>query len=329
MVKYTKPVERKLNMTNIELFVEPSTFPKTWKNFLKEAPVRSVALDGYVMGKPRWDKKKVIQNFNHHEEVDRLSTRCTCAQILNAIRLDFFQQFRNEDGEVQINIFVNDCDEDVCLSVYLLRNGIMAESVINPKLNRLVNVEDALDTTSGAYPYPKDLPMLREMAWVFEPYRSARKNGFLHSNDPQIYRQVIDTVGDRIHQYITGNGKEITLNTKYEIIESGQGWKMVKEIGEYARTAMYADGIKAFVSVTERKDGRYNYIIGKNSLYVPFDIEKLFKRLNEVEGLKEDAWGGGDIIGGSPRVAGSSLTPQQVKEIVEEVLSGKKKKIIV
>lgn len=316
-------------MSNINLYVEPQVVPKTWREFIKEAPIRSVALDGYVIGKPRWDSKKILQNFNHHEEVDRLSTRCTCAQILNAIRLDFFEQFRNEDGEIEINIFVNDCDEDVCLSVYLLRNGVMAESVINPKLNRLVNAEDALDTTSGAYPFPKDMPLLREMAWIFEPYRIARKNGFLNTNDPQIYRQVIDAVGDRIQQYVTGNGKEIALNTKYEIIESGKGWAMVKEIGEYARTSMYADGIKAFVSVTERTDGKYNYIIGKNSPYIPFDIEKMFKRLNEAEGLMKDTWGGGDIIGGSPRVAGSSLTPLQVKEIVEEVVLGKKKKVVI
>lgn len=315
-------------MTKINLFVEPSTPPKSWKKFLKEAPMRSVALDGYVSDSTKFDEKKVIQNFNHHENVDRLSTRCTCAQILNAIRLNFFEQYRNEDGEIEMNIYVNDCDEDVCLSVYLLQHGFMAEHVINPNLNRLVNVEDALDTTSGAYPYPKDMPILKGMAWVFEPYRIARKNGFLHSNDPKIYRQVIEDVGNRIQQYIMGNGKEINLDTKYEVIDNGKGWTMVDEIGDYARTGMYADGITAFVSVTERNDGKYNYIIGKNSPYVKFDIETMYRRLNEREGLKIDMWGGSDIIGGSPRVAGSSLNPQEVKEIIEEVVSGKKKKEI-
>ena len=312
-------------MTTINLFVEPSTPPKTWKQFLKDAPPRSIALDGYVCDATKFDPKKTIQNFNHHEKVDRLSTRSTCAQILNAIRLHLFDQFRNENGEIELNIFVNDCDEDVCLSVYLLQHGFMAEHVVNPNLNRLVNMEDALDTTSGAYPFPKDMPILQEMAWVFEPYRMARKHGLLHHNDEKIYRQVIEDVGQRIRQYITGNGKKISLDTKYEVLDTGKGWSMVNEIGDYARTGMFADGISAFVSVKERGDGRYHYILGKHSPYVTFDIEKMYKRLNEAENLKEDAWGGSDIIGGSPRVGGSSLTPEQVKEIIEDVVKGNKK----
>lgn len=315
-------------MTNIKLFIEPFTPPKTWRQFLKDAPVRSVALDGYVCDATKFDHKKIMQNFNHHEKVDRLSTRSTCAQVLTAIRLHLFDQFRNEAGEIEMNVFVNDCDEDVCLSVYLLQHGFMVEHVVNPNLNRLVSMEDSLDSTSGGYPFPKDMPMLQEMAWVFEPYRIARKHGLLHSNDPKIYRQVIEDVGHRIGQYIIGAGKKIPLDTKYEVVDTGKGWSMVNEVGDYARTGMYADGISAFVSVKERADGRYHYILGKHSPYVKFDIERMYKRLNEAEGLLDDKWGGSDIIGGSPRVAGSKLIPSQVKEIIQSVVVGTKKEKI-
>jgi hypothetical protein len=120
--------------------------------------------------------------------------------------------------------------------------------------------------------------------------------------------------------YITGKGQSIALDTTYEVIDRGTGWSMVKEIGSYARTGMYSDGINRFVSVSERGNGVYNYVIGKHSPYVRFNIEEIFRKLNETEGCKKDLWGGGDIIGGSPRVSGSKLTPEEVKNIIEEII---------
>lgn len=306
-------------MSDIRLFVEPKTVPKSWKQFLKEAPKHSIALDGYVKDATLFERNKVMQNFNHHENVDRLSTRSTCAQVLNAIRLNFFDSFRNDKGTIEMNIFVNDCDEDVCLSVFLLRHGFMAEHVISPNLNKLVNCEDALDTTSGAYPFPKDMPMLQELAWVFEPYRRVRKLGLLGTKDASLYEGIIEDVGNRIMQYITGNGKTLELDTNYEVIDGGKNWSMVREIGEYARTGMFSDGIYSFVSVNQRNDTTWDYIIGKHSPYVDFDIESIFQALNQEEGKKDDLWGGSDIIGGSPRVSGSHLSPNMVKRIIEEI----------
>lgn len=46
--------------------------------------------------------------------------------------------------------------------------------------------------------------------------------------------------------------------------------------------------------------------------------------MNKVEGSKLlegedtlDKWGGGDTIGGSPRVRGSRITPEEIGEIIE------------
>lgn len=307
-------------MSQIQLFVEPTTPPKTWKQFLKDSPKFSIALDGYVCDSTRFDREKKMQNFNHHEFVDRLSTSSTCAQVLKAQRLKFSDAFRNEKGEIEMNIFVNDCDEDVCLSVFLLRHGFMAEHVINPNLNKLVHCEDALDSTSGAYPYPKDMPLMREMAWVFEPYRRARKLGLLGTKDAALFEGIIEDVGNRIMQYITGNGKSISMDTSYEVIGGGSGWKLVNEIGEYARTGMFSDGIVSFVSVKERKEGIWDYVIGKHSPYVDFDVEKMFEILNQIEDNQKDKWGGSNIIGGSPRVSGSKISPRQIEEVINQAI---------
>ena len=290
----------------------------SWEYFEKYAPKYSIALDGYVHEGPRFDFDKVIVNFNHHEGVDRLATRATCAQVLMAIRQGMFYKFRDSNG-VQAQVYVNDCDEDVCTSWFLLNNHHMVEGTMNPLINRLVAMEDALDSTAGAYPFPVDLPALKELAWVFEPYRRFRLNGGLDKRLPGDYDAIITDVEHRILQHVTGRGKAVTnLDTRYDLIGGGNGWSMVKELGAYARTAMFSDGIKAYVSVRERPNGKYTYTIGKLSPFIPLDLLKLTEILNKEDDIQgEDKWGGGNNIMGSPRANGSGLKPEKISEIIK------------
>lgn len=291
----------------------------SWDHFLKSAPKFGVALDGYVHEGPRFDNSKVVVNFNHHEGVDRLATRATCAQVLMAIRQGMFYKFRDMFGSPCARVFVNDCDEDVCTSWFLLNNHHLVDSTMNPIINRLVAMEDALDSTAGAYPFPADLPALKELAWVFEPYRQFRMSGGLDKRNADAYRSIITDVENRILQHVAGRGKSISfLDTRYELIGGGDGWSMVKEVGPYARTAMFGDGIKAYVSVRERSDGRYTYTIGKLSPFIPLDLLSLTEALNREDDIVgEDKWGGGNNIMGSPRSRGSSFKPDKLSEIIK------------
>lgn len=47
----------------------------------------SIALDGFVYGKPMEDINIPCANYNHHEEVLRLCTRSTCEQVLLSVRM--------------------------------------------------------------------------------------------------------------------------------------------------------------------------------------------------------------------------------------------------
>jgi hypothetical protein len=310
---------------SIELYVHtsgvgPGDAPScSWDYFSKYAPPFSVALDGYVHEGPNFDSTKVIVNFNHHEGVDRLATRATCAQVLMAIRQGMFSKFRDFNG-AQAKVYVNDCDEDVCTSWFLLNNYHLVEGTMNPLINRLVSMEDALDSTAGAYPFPVDLPALKEMAWIFEPYRQFRMSGALEKREYEAYKSIITDVENRILQHVTGHGKSaIMLDTRYELIGGGNGWSMVKEVGPYARTAMFSEGIKAYVSVRERSDGRYTYTIGKLSPFIPFDLINITATLNrEDDIIGDDKWGGGNNIMGSPRSRGSSIKPEKLSEIIKE-----------
>ena len=311
------------------LHVKPSVPPMSWQDFIASAPSSSVALDGYVKEGPRFNPTGPWANFNHHEEVSRLETRATCAQVLIAIRLGFYDTFKNLSGGIELNVFVNDCDEDVCLAVFILKNPHLALGSMNPALNRLVQMEDMLDTTAGAYPFPHELSTLKQLMWVFQPYHLFRVSGQLDKRNDVAFRAIIDDVGRRIMSHIIGGSEEVELDTRYEIIGGGKNWSLVREIGTNARIELSSKGIRAFVSVRERGD-RYVYSIGRVSQFIRFPIPKIIKALNEkerevrlllgIEWSPLDIWGGSDIIAGSPRNSGSVLTPAIITEVIESVL---------
>lgn len=201
----------------ITLFMNPSCPPVSRFEFCRDAPAFSIAIDGFVRGGPWFNPHGPHANFNHHEEVDRLATRATCAQVHLAIRQGLFLRFRHE-GEPAAKVYANDCDQDVCLSWYLLKNHFRASPTMNAGLNRLVAMEDMLDATAGAYPYPSDLPLLGELAWVFEPYTQARANGVLDKRDADTFTSIVEDVYGRIDRHLLGNGGRLKLDFGYELI---------------------------------------------------------------------------------------------------------------
>lgn len=306
----------------ISLSVQTETPPMSWEAFVASHPGYSIALDGYTNSGPMYTQVSGVgpyANFDHHSHVNRLATRATCGQVLIAVRQGLFQAFR-KDNAAHATVYINDPDEDTSLSWFILKNHAFCAQALNPLLNRLVMMEDALDATAGAYPFPVDLQVLGELAWIFQPYHQFRLSGRLEKRIPEEFHSIIEDVHSRIERHLAGRGQSITLDTRYERIGGGQGWTMVKEIGGQARTGMFADKIPAYVSVRERGNDRYTYVVGRLSPYIPFDLSRLYDRLNEAEGTagSNDRWGGSDMVGGSPRVSGSKLTPEEVSKVVND-----------
>ena len=314
------------NMSGFELHVEPNTPPQQPEQFIVEKGPFSIALDGYVHGAPWFDESGPRANFNHHEDVDRLATAATCEQVLTAIRSGLFQTFR-KDGLPKAEVYVNDCDQDVCTAYYLLTHAPMVESATNPLINALVSVEGKLDATAGAYPFSPDLAIMRKIAWMFQPYTEFRKSGDINRRETPQFEQVIESCSRRIDDYMLGKGKELPLDIRYEVLDQRPGYTVVREIGDNARIGMYASGINAFLSVQEidsAKDQPYwRYTVGRRSLFIPFPTDKIFETLNGVDTAVEgqNNWGGGNLIGGSPRATGSNLNPEQVTELIDGVLT--------
>jgi hypothetical protein len=299
--------------------MQPRTIPVPWEVFRKTAAPFSLALDGFVPEGPEFDPSVPVMNLNHHDGVKRIETRATCAQVEMRLVLKLFRTFRDKDGPRMV-VCANDCDEDVCTSWFQLKHHAMCSQVFNPLLHRLISIEDKMDTTAGAYPYPEGLDVLEELAWVFEPYRRFRASGELDRREAEAFVAVVTDVEHRIMRHITGRGGRLKLDTRFDRMRSGTGWTMVREHGAQARQGVFGSGIDAFVAVRERPDGRYVYTFGRLSDTIPFPLVRLIDRLNREEDCTLDRWGGGDIVMGSPRVGGSNTNPDHLFEIVEDEL---------
>lgn len=306
----------------MKLHIEPRRVI-TWDEFVQTKPAHSIALDGYVYGAPRFDSRAPHVNFNHHEEVDRLATRSTSGQVYLAIKQGLMDSFR-PNGRVEGNIYVNDPDQDTSTAYWLLENyGRIEGQKSEPLINRLVYAEDLQDCTAGAYPFDPLSKLMRELAWVYEPYANARATGRVQKMDEHEMRSVMEAVSSRISKHVLGQGEEVIPDLRYERIGGGTNWAMVREIGAQARTKLFADGIKAFVAVRENDNGTHTYSIGRMSPYIPFPVDEFPGFLNEIEEISagaRDSWGGGNTIIGSPREAGSKQTPKELEKNLNDYL---------
>ena len=221
---------------SIDLFIEPGKV-YTWEDFLTEKPPFSIGLDGIISGPTMRDNYGPYANFDHHHpSIDRLSTRSTSAQVHMEINMGLFDVFKKK-GVPYVNIFINDPDEDACLSSFQLKHHELVKGHGNPKLNRLVYCEDMLDCTAGAYPFG-DIRIRRQMAWIFLPYTEARFEKRLGDMGIAEMRDVVEAVYGRIEQYLFEECGEIALDGHYERIGGGKKWALVKKKHHCGMSAM-------------------------------------------------------------------------------------------
>jgi hypothetical protein len=247
------------------------------------------------------------------------------------MKMGLFDSFQKK-GKPYAHVYVNDADQDVCLSCWLLNNPEAALAIKwKDPLARFLVFEDLMDASAGAFPFDDQFDpnsLLRRQAWVFEPYTTARSKRTLHAMTGDGLLDLINEIGERISLFSQSKGGSVDIDTTPEIIGGGDGWKMINETSVYARTGVYASGTKAFVGMRRRNDGNYTYVIGKMSPYVQFPLARIYAALNTADMIDsaENAWGGSDIIGGSPRKTGSSLSPRKLEAIINSIILADKEK---
>lgn len=302
----------------IELHLKPGP-AITREEFLETHPPYSIALDGYVFGEPFLEPEGPYRNFNHHEAVDRSCTSATCEQARRAVLLGLYDLFRDAHGR-QAQIFANDCDQDVCLSTWVLLNP---DRAAEPMLRVLSQITDLLDMSAGVFPMPHERDLLGEQRWIFEPYvRSRPQLGQLSAIQ---MREVIRDVHHRIDQFLIGRAEVLPLQGSYTPLGGGPGWMLAEVTHQSARERIVAAGVRAAVELFGRHADRYSYTVWRRSEYiVSFPVREILEALNVAEGFQpvdRSGWGGADNVGGSPRGRGSRLAPAEVEKVVNAVLA--------
>ncbi len=310
----------------VVLFMEPEVKPMSWEEFCATKPPFSCAFDGYVRAAPKYDDDGPYANFDHHSEVSRMETRSACSQFRMAIHMRIFDRF-SIDGQPHMNLHMRDNDPDNCTVKYLADNPHHVRGIVNSRVNRLIYMEDILDTTGGAYPMSEDLHDLRRIAWIYDPYFVFKQSGRLDTEKTaQAYTDVMDLVCERIQAFVDGKGRAQDLDTRFDLVKEFDGWSLVHEIGAQARTGMFSKGINAFVSCRRGAVGKYVYTLCKMTPYTRIKLLPIYDALNRVENPDNGTWGGSNIVGGSPQPHGSDLPPLEVARIFDE---NKYNKIIV
>jgi hypothetical protein len=303
----------------MKLIAQPG-ITKTREQFRKENPIHSIALDGYVSWAPNWDLDSKHFNFNHHEDVNRLMTRCTAEQVLMAIKGGLMDCLR-VGGTPEANIYVNDPDQDSTLAAWMLLNWHRIEQQKNePALSALIAIQDKLDTTGGLYPMDLQSQKIQQLNRVFAPYTEAKKSGAIRGMSAQTMHDLIMTMGERIEKYTQGEAQEVPSDTTYTKLGGGLGRLLIQEFGNNSRNQLALDHVDTFVSFLYEGDGKYYYSIGKRSPFIQFPLEQLYTHLNNLEEANIRWWS--DTIGGC-RNHGSTFSPTELEWVINKFLQVK------
>jgi hypothetical protein len=311
---------------NIELIVEPRK-TQTWEEFVENTPAGSIALDGFVNAPPQVDLKTVHINLDHHKGVVRSATNCSAVQVHKAVKDGLVDYIKRETEGIP-KVYVNDPDQDVCLSVFILENSNMfTGNQSNPIFNRLLFLTNELDMSGGICRRNLRNELVEQHHWVFEPYNQARESDSLDEAKASDMYTIIEAVADRTMKLMLGTGGKTKIRTEHKIFYQGDDFWMAHEIdGNGARYQLYSLGMQAFINlVGTLENGNSRYSLGRASPFIDFPVKKLCDEFNQEEGLEGiDVWGGSDLIGGSPRDNGTSLDMEELKEITQAYLQNRK-----
>lgn len=321
----------------VELIITPRIKEK-YKDWIEHCGPNAVAVDGFVIEETVYNPDLPAANFNHH--LEDAGKDATCKQIYDDLRLPSgkLQNFE-KDGALFFRIFAEDCDEDVSTSIALIKMYCEDPNLLNnPRLEQLINIENVLDKTAGMN-IPKETAeeLLSQIRWIYEPYQTARRQGKISAMDSEQMAKIIDEIGRRIRLFADNQADKIAYNGEYETIGGGKNWSMVKEIGNDSRMEMVKQDIPAILSVeqiplSEDKIQRYRYAFAVLSADTNLPLQKIYSSLNEQEKkyrkkqkyqtIKEtDSWGGDNIRGGSPRQSHSLIPPEEIQDIINNILA--------
>lgn len=195
------------------------------------------------------------------------------------------------------------------------------------KVGRLIESVGSVDAHGPAYQALDPELAEKFSKAVMRPESDARKN--------RTYGQV--DLNDLLEQCLENLDKLIAGTLVYEkeekekifqVVKEGTGWVMI-ESDNFVFDLIYGAGHTRAVAMQRQPDGSIAYTIAKKSELVGgFPVGLMSKEgtlLYELSKI-EPGWGGGSTVRGAPRNPDGSrsrLSPEQVFEVIERIISKK------
>lgn len=304
----------------IVFHMEPARRSLTWDEFRAQMPARSIAIDGFVDHPPEYDFTSLHFNFDHHRGIPRTAMLCTAEQVREAIH-DGILELLMPTGLEIVHVWMLDNDPDVALSKYALEFPWNVKPRVNPAVNRLFGHVGLMDKRNGLVDLPRGLPIVGQVAWMFEPYWEYRLSGAIDRKVSTEHMRVVEDVCARINDFVAGRGKSTEINEGYETLYRGDGYEVVRETGAHSRMKMARHGLRAFVSSRQTPEGRWVYTLCR---YAPFTfwfpVPEIAAFLNQDE-EPDCHFGGGDIVYGNARGRGSHRGPEELARAIDSYLA--------
>ena len=304
---------------------------ETLERFFTEYPKYSIALDGFVPGLYHFQTEedggpRVV--MDHHMnlrdlgvegfELDRTILRSTCEQVFRRVWNGFFRKHFGvvEDGDINLNVFIEDLDEDVILSIYNLYRLVNPHSGNGGKQKarlrsffRLVNHEGIKDADGGSFAFggegfegPDPHEEDEKLKWTFVRLADWKENASLRElSAAGMCGYVVEDTFHRIDEYIDGRAGRMPLDGRYEVLfdDPAHRWCLVSEHGHEARMKMAEDGIGAIIShIREgaRGDVFTLWKIDDASSWPALELYDVFNRMErvrvDVQKLLRQKWQG-------------------------------------
>jgi hypothetical protein len=286
-------------------------------------PQGSIFLDGAAQGEPFLSPERAVYNLDHHEGCVRAFTLATCEQAMVLIRK------RVDLRKREWTIYANDADLDTVLAIWVLLNHLRLVHQ-NPELCAeilpLLRLEGTIDALGVELQdlcgLPPDLMRITRarMDQLLRYERSVRSSGAWEEVDLAAFvARQLRAIDRMVYSAEVLDGQHTAIDELARAEIGGGSIAVVcrSELGVYEveqeLRRLHGDRLGIFAL----QKARGTYTLRQVDPCLPTRLEEIYAHLNLVDpgsdgSLSPNRWGGSDEIGGSPRGAGSQMSPQQV-----------------
>jgi len=296
----------------------------------RKAPPGTIYLDGVAQIEPFLDHEKKVYNLDHHEGCVRTFTLATCEQAL--IMCVKGLDLRDREWK----IFANEPDLDTILAIWIILNHQRInnrEAIHRRSFFALVRLEGIIDALGLEMRELSGLPaeLLQKLMRIIDRLRTEelelKKVGEWTKTD---FLEYTCRVLRKLDKFLIRLGdlddfKGVEELARIELTNNRIAVVVTSELGIYELephlNKLYGNRL-GWVALSRGENG---YTLRQMDLFMPFNLDDVYQRLNFMDPLVKGRmgigrWGGSGDIGGSPRDYGTGLSPAEIVSACRDVI---------